>query len=243
MNDFYIENRKVHANVDMEFYAPEDYFKSLTGNEDMGLYSKIIGILPYVTITDGEQSEMKLFKVPTLINLQRYNIRNASIYINPDGDDEPTPCYVFEFIKDSIVCNADLVKNYINSEMFINYLLMGKIPTQIIPYDMLMRLWKQNLALNGVNPGVPDTILEADIAELCWWKKNNEIPFRKVFGKSPNVSPYDYVVLSVRESVKRKGVFSGFIYEDLGAMTTSGIIKTKKGSKEKESPIEPLMTM
>jgi hypothetical protein len=104
-----------------------------------------------------------------------------------------------------------------------------------------MEIWNKNFALNGINFDIPDNVKEIIIFKIYRWKKDPSIPFGAALAKNPNISQYDYITIGPREITQMDSAYAGFTFEDFDNSVASGILTTKSGRKEVESPIEEIM--
>jgi len=229
--DFIEIDGNICCNGEIKLYIPLSY-KSMIGFEDQGIVYRLMGIIPY-----SKNNTLKLLKIPTLININITDIYTDTINLGSEDEN----CEVMIFGDKSPICKSMVIKDSLNCEIFINYILMGKLPSNLIPYDEIIKIWQMNLKMNGVNFQLPSFILESVIAIACRYKKDNTSKFGQVYGKSNSLTPYDYVMLSVRNLAPKLNTYAALSFEVFGQMINQGIIRTKENIPETESPLEQIL--
>ena len=135
---------------------------------------------------------------------------------------------------------SSTIEDSSSSEMYLDIILKGKVP-QSIPYTKVLNVWIKNQTLNKVSFGVPSAVLEMILA-VCYRDKNNmEQKFSTVIGKDLNVSEWDYKMAKIREICQYASTFSAMTFEDINAMITTSVNRTREKRYEMESPVEKII--
>jgi hypothetical protein len=176
--------------------------------------------------------------LPTTIILHFSDIYKATVNLY---DDEPISYRVLKYYNNDIVMSNVVQKDSTNAEVFFGLMSSGKIKN--IPYDKLLQIWQKNLDLNGVNLGVPSSILELIMAEIYRNPKNPNEKFSKFINNNPNASKTDYRASNIREICSRNSTFTALTFEDFDTMMTASLNMNKYNKKQVESPIEKVIKM
>jgi hypothetical protein len=83
--------------------------------------------------------------------------------------------------------------------------------------------------------------MEIVLCSLFRNKDNMKERYSIVYGNRSTPDGYDYKSGDVRTIVEQSSTFSGFIFEDIGRMITSGINNTLDNVVENQSPLEKVM--
>ena len=97
--------------------------------------------------------------------------------------------------------------------------------------------------LNGVNLKSELVIFEYIVAELCRYKKDANLPFRKVIGADTNreISELDYMLINLKTLPAINSTFSAITFEDINQAIISSVKKTKNNEEENETPVEKVL--
>lgn len=224
-----------------EFYIPKYYFENSSNFAiDLGNIVKSIGVFDVGFFENGTLKEMKVFNVPTWIDLFVNNAEDRDVQL--PGDSEITPCKVLIYDKGHKVTNSGIIEDSSNAEAYLNFVTKGKVPA-IVPYEKSLRIWRKNQELNSVNLGVPSVIEELILSVAYRDKNNPSQKFSHVIGKDLNVSQYDYIMNNIRQICQYTSTFTALTFEDQDAMITTSLNRTRNHGEEAYSPIEDLLKL
>lgn len=224
-----------------EFYIPKYYFE-LTSRfaEDVGNIVKALGIFDVGIFESGKLKEMKVLNLPTWIDFFVIDSEDRDVQL--PNDTEITPCKVLKYSKGHKIMNSGVIEDSSNVEAYLDFVTKGKVPS-IVPYEKSLQIWRKNQALNSANLGVPSVIEELILSVSYRDKKNPGTKFAHVIGKDPNVSQYDYVMNNIRQICQYTSTFTALTFEDLDAMVTTSLNRTRTHGAEAASPIEDLLKL
>lgn len=187
---------------------------------------------------DIEKAPLKTYNYPQLIETYPSSSYDATLLL--PGSVEPQTYRVFVYEKGDIVQSEHIVRNADNCTKFMDTLIKGKLPNTL-SYEDVFKAWIKNFEINGANPGIPYMYLQYIIAEQYRVAGKPSESFRMVYGK--DMTRNDYMPVNMRGSVASSSVFTGQTFEHMGRMLTTGITMTRKGSEQKRSPIEDIISM
>lgn len=234
MGALYAKDGQIYANEPLELYIPMDYFNSGMA-ENAGISVETFGIL-FIKTFGSKESDYKLFNIPSIINVMIHEFKYETITIHGDTMDVMT----LEYAKDTVIMKQTLVRGRVISEFFLTNILKGKIPS-CIAYSKLIDIWWKNLEIAGVSYKSPSKIFEFIISAIYRNPNNLKERFGQLYGKQANPNEYNYAAKNVREVVKNLSTFSGMVFEDIGAMISSGISNSINEVEEPESPLEKII--
>lgn len=224
-----------------EIYLPMNYFTGANGfATDLGNTISTLGIFNIGFFENGNLKEMKISNVSTLVELYVYDYEVRTIDL--PGEPVAVQCKVLKYFKGNEVMNLYVIEDSVNAESYLNFILKGKIPASV-PYDKTLELWWKNQQLNGVHLGIPSVILELILAVAYRNKKNPGEKFAWDYSKDLNVSPYDYIMASIRQICQYASTFTALTFEDMDSMISSSLNRTRGKKPEIESPIEKIIKM
>lgn len=225
----------------MEIYIPETYFLTKLA-EIEGTLVKTFGLLPCVIKDKNDKVLVKhTMNMPTTIILHFNDIYKTKINLYESEESEPDSYRVLRFYNNDVVMSNVVQKDSGNAETFMSLMCGGKIRN--VPYNKMIDIWQKNLDLNGVNLGVPSSILELIVAEIYRNPKNPNEKFSKYVNDNPNVSKTDYRASNIREICSRNSTFAALTFEDFDMMMTASLNMNKYNKKQVESPIEKVIKM
>lgn len=238
-NNKYIFNDKY-----MEIYIPKNYFKTKTA-EQLGAYINTLGVFNFAVFPNGKSpnindANMYLLKLPLPIMFEYTTVRDENLTLVKG---QSTTAYsVFELTEGNIFMdNCVEERSANNTKKFINILHGGNLPISL-KYEDISELYLNTILLNDTKLNNPASIFEIVVAELERYKKNINIPFRKMIGKSNStVSSYDYVNVSLKKLPGLNSTFADVSFENINNAVINGIRRTKTNGKENESPIEKII--
>lgn len=242
MNFFRSDNKYIYLNSPYcEFYIPMYYFDGIGGfAEDLGQHIRTLGVFDVGFFENGKLKEMHVMNVPTWIDVVVYDSEIRDIRL--PGDTSTTQCKVLKFFKDQVVMNSTIIEDSSNAEAYLNFVTKGKIPP-IVPYEESIQIWRKNQELNSANLGVPSVILELILSVSYRDKKNPGNKFAHVIGSNLDVSQYDYVMNNIRQICQYTSTFTALTFEDVDAMVTTSLNRTRKHKPEAVSPLEDLIKL
>lgn len=237
MNIFRSDDRYIYLNAQYcEFYVPMSYFDS-KWMVQLSDTIKGLGLFNIGIFENGELKEIRLLNLPTSVEFFVYDTERRTM--NFKGE-ENVQCLVLKYIKDQKIMESSTIEDSSSSEMYLDIILKGKVP-QSIPYTKVLNVWIKNQTLNKVSFGVPSAVLEMILA-VCYRDKNNmEQKFSTVIGKDLNVSEWDYKMAKIREICQYASTFSAMTFEDINAMITTSVNRTREKRYEMESPVEKII--
>lgn len=224
-----------------EFYIPKYYFESTGGfAEDLGAIVKALGVFDVGIFESGKLKEMKVLNLPTWIDFFVVDFEDRDV--NLPNDSEITPCKVLKYSKNHKIMNSGVIEDSSNVEAYLDFVIKGKVPS-IVPYEKSLEIWRKNQKLNSANLGVPSVIEELILSVSYRDKKNPGTKFAHVIGKDPNISQFDYVMNNIRQICQYTSTFTALTFEDLDAMVTTSLNRTRTHGEEAASPIEDLIKL
>lgn len=243
MGYFKSDNKYIYLDTSYaEFYIPKYYFES-SGSlaEDRGSVIKGLGLFEVGFFENDKLKEMRILNLPTWTEFFVYESVEREVAF-PGGDNTAIPCKVLKYLKGQKIMNADVVKDSSNSEAFLNFILRGKLPT-FLKYEDSINVWRKNQELNSVYLGVPSVIQELVLSNSYRYKKDQNKKFSQVIGKDNSVSQYDYMMNNIRQICQYTSTFTALTFEDIDAMVTTSLNRTRTHSEEAYSPVEQLLKL
>lgn len=228
----------------LKIYLPKTNFTKKASDsfisEYNGNFIRTIGIFLFEVTTFEKQEkgilgEIFTLKLPVHI---RFEYEDSYTEKKKLKDNLPEDLYnVFVLTNGSTFIENVITEKHINScKEFIFMLHKGNLPS-IVPYDEIIKLYLDNLAINDINLGSPSLVYEMIISEICRSAKDNSIPFRKAINSS-NIGPLDYVSVNMKNIPMLSSVYGALSFEDMNQSIITSINRSKQNVKEVESPIE-----
>lgn len=241
---FRSDNQYIYTNAPYtEFYLPVTYFDP-SGNfaSDNGQTITTLGIFNVGIFENDKLKEMKLFSVPTWIDLFVEDSEFRDITF--EWSDGPIKCKVLKYFKNAKFMSSSVIEEASQLTAFIDVVNSGKVP-RCVPYGtQLIDIWWRNQDLNGESLKVPSVILELILSVLSRPRSNKSIKFSTVAGKPDSkVGEFDYMMMRIREICRHTSTFTALTYEDKNAMITTALNRTMDGEPEKDSPVEDIIKM
>ena len=224
-----------------EFYLPESYFDE-NGKfaEDKGDTIRTLGVFNVGIFEKDKLKEMRVFNVPTWIELFSHNTENRIVNIaNKKGDIEEVKCKVLNYQKGAKIMSSSVIQDSSNAEDYMNLIIKGKLPS-CIPYSRMMDMWSKNLNLNNVGFGVMNVINEMILAAMCRDKRDPSKKFAHVV-TTELLTDYDYKMNNVRQICQYTSTFNALTFEDMDSMITTSLNRTKTKGTETPSPVETIL--
>ena len=237
-NLMYVKDNCIYAKDYLEMYIPLIYFGNKNDSEkrkyaiDRG---EIIEVFALVYVK-GVDNVIQFMNVPTRLDIKQYDWDETEIEVH----EQKIQCRRLKFMKDAYICSDTVIQNFNLGEDWVNMLLDGKVPSTI-NYPKLINIWWNNCEITGIDLQCHTKIMELIICNLFRNKDNLKERYAKVYGNKSSPEGYDYKSGDVRSIVEQLSTFSGFIFEDIGRMITSGINNSLDNIEEKESPLEKVM--
>ena len=97
--------------------------------------------------------------------------------------------------------------------------------------------------MNSVNLGVPSVIFELILSAAYRYKKDPTQKFGLAAANDKNINNFDYVMNNIREICQYTSTFTAMTFEDIDAMITTSLNRTKTHSNETFTPIENLIKL
>lgn len=225
-----------------EFYIPYEFFKNTSKfAEDCGDTIKAIGLFDVGIFNNGKLSQMKIFNVPTWIDLYSYNNEVRDILL-PHSETE-IPCRVLSYNKGDKIMNVNIIEDGDNASAYLGLVCAGKVPNSV-PYGKSAQIWHKNQELNSVHLGVPAVIEELILSVSYRQKDDPTQKFAKAIGQNDSqLSEYDYRMVNIRQICQFASTFSALWFEDFDSMTISSLNRTKMHKTEADSPLEKIIKM
>ena len=220
-----------------EFYIPMYYFDTTSKfAEDLNDKIRVLGVFNVGIFTNGKLSKMEILNLPTMITIFVHDSEVREVKLS---NNETVPCKVVKYLKGSKVMASRILEDDDNAKRFLQLITSGKLPT-IIPYSKLLKVWRKNQKLTGVNFGVSSFYNELVLSTQCRNPKNISEKFSKI-ASDPGVGDYDYVLASARQIAQYNSTFTALTFEDMDSMITTSLNKSRNKEKERPSPIEQII--
>lgn len=233
MDLLYEKEGKIYNNQYCEIYIPNNYFDDRYAI-DRGISIETLGLVYIRSNSDGD---IKLLNIPAMIEISKYDFdENDEIKI----EGRTIKVTSLKFLKDSFMFNQTIPQGRLVAEAFLNYMLMGKLP-KTLDYKTIIDIWWKNLEISGISFKVPSKIYEMIIANIYRNPNNDKQRFGELYGKSHATSGHNYKTGNVRDVVSNLSTFSGFVFENISGMITSGINNYIAGEEEAVSPLEKII--
>ena len=188
---------------------------------------------------DREKVPLRTFTYPNKIEMKPSGCFSKPMELTMNG---VTDTYrVYKFYKGDIFMEEAIKKSYLNTEMFTKLIMSGNIPKSLT-YDELFFAWYNCFKINGLNTGIPPTLMQAIIAKMCRSSSDLNTQFRMVAGRK-NVDPRSYRILSMNQVSAYSSVMSSMAFERFAEKLTTSLNMTKEGTPQEPSPIEGLITI
>lgn len=238
----YVKEHNIYAKDYLEIYIPLNYFENDSKDNpeaacavDHGRSVSVFALL----YCKGKSGNYKFMNVPTKIEVMQYSFDDENT-ITIHG--KTIKVRTLKFMKDSLICSDTVVQNFNLGEAWVDMLLNGKVPSAI-NYPKLINIWWNNCEITGIDLQCNSKIMELVITNLYRNAANKKERYGIVYGKKTSPEGYDYDNQNYRNVVKSLSSFSGFIFEDISSMITSGINNSLEKIEEPESPLEKIIRL
>lgn len=236
-----IKNEKVIFTGDyLEAYVPDNLFKK-DMNEYLGDIVHMMGIFNFRLGKNREvdsSSKLYTFNFPSMIMSRPSSTEIKELELIPG-----TGVKKYHILKynngDEFLTSTEVVKDISNVEKFVNLLLSGALPPTL-KYEDILRMFYKNLEVNGETCNVSGVLLSVVVSELCRYKQDQSIPFRRVIGKD-KAGQLDYKLANARSVCANNSTFSALTFEDIDTMLVYSVNKKRYNKKENESPLESII--
>lgn len=234
--EFTKENDYVCTAFKINSYIPQYYFDSSMAQE-LGEVIQTFGVFNIeVFMTESGEPELYSIDLPIDVKLAFTESSKCTRNFNNTKDEEYR---VFTCYKHAVfIHNALHIENSQGTVHFLNFLLNGKLP-ESIKYSDLPKTMKDNAKMNGINLGVPSSIVEVVMSEMSRDRKDPTIPFRKIAGKTGAETGYESA--RIREIPSMSSTWAGLGFEDINTAILSGLVAKREGRKQQVSPTEELL--
>lgn len=235
---FRSDGTDIFLNTDyLEFYIPDYYFsENCKYAVDYGATIESFGIFGIGIFDKDKFKKISLLKIPMDLTIQSYDVEIRDIQF-PSG---PMKCRVMKFLKNQKIMPATYIKKPSYASNFLKMILNGYVPI-FVPYSEVYGILQQVCAMNNVNLGVPNYVLEMIISVMYRDKKDPTQKFASIFGKDPNMSEYDYQTCNIRRACQYASTFSAITFEDVDTMITASLNRSAQNKEEAYTPIEEII--
>lgn len=191
---------------------------------------------------DRASSPLRTFKYPNVITTYPSDSGEVST-LQLDPNMEPDKYCILKYYEGDVIMSVASASQMSSKscEVYMNQLIMGKLPKGINYMDMYFS-WVKNFQINGQNPGVPFVTLQMIVAANCRYAKDPSIEFRKVVN-NPDVKMTDYEVHNMVDIASASSVFNALTFERYGDMLTSSLNMSKQDKKQITTPLEEVLYM
>lgn len=240
INDKFVLGKEVFQ---LDFLIPNSYFE-----KNIAQYKSdqidTIGILPlrYKMVEDGNWIYMQL-NVPLIIKINVYDEVKKARFVLTDGekfdDNEIEEYSIISITKGLIAIDSTIhVQSLFNVINFIELFNSARI-NNTIKYTDLLALYKDAFIKNGISNGVPSTLLESMISEMCRDSKDKAKLFRLIAGKNGNET--DYTMIGIKNIAETSSTLASLAFENINKAIRTSVLQNRKGYKQRKSPMEDLL--
>jgi hypothetical protein len=223
----------------MEILIPNYFFDSKY-SVVYGNIIKTFGVLPVRIYDKNNRVRTEVLSLPTNIYLYLYDMTVENVEPIPEVDS--MDMHVLKYTKNDKIMKGTIDVDSGIAEVFLGMLIGGKLPPYI-PYKKLLDLWIKNFKYTKTNLNVPTSVMGVIISGIYRDKKNNDIKYVESLNKNPNLSPYAYNAIRIRDVCAHDSVFSALTFEDMDTMITTSLNMSKQNKKQNISPIEKIVKM
>lgn len=217
----------------LDVLVPEQYFSDPPLAEDLARVVEVLGFFDVRAFEkEGSAPRRFGFRLPARLRL---NYTETSVETDEDGD----KVRVFTaFAGSTLVDDVNIVQSSDNVSALFRVMASARITG--ISYVELAGMFIEGAKLNGANPGVTRTVLEAAISELVRWSKDPSTPLRIALAGG-KATENDLHLVKLKDLPRLNSVFTGVGFEDIQLAVQSGVRKTRSGEPERTSPMEELV--
>lgn len=230
-NDYYLNAFKA------DVYTPAYFFENENISVIEGDVLKTVGFL-YMDIYNSPTSKPETYKINCAVKLSIPFGESRTERKKFKGTEEEE-YKVFTIEKGSVIfADTLMAETGADAEVFMNYLLGGKLPEDL-KYSQVPIFLNTAANMNGIKLGVPMTVIEAVCAEIARNPKDNFQSFRKVAGKTGAEVGYENV--RIQDLPNLVSTFAGLAFEDINTAVSRGCVRGKNGMEETPSPFEAVI--
>lgn len=222
----------------LDIYIPRASFENKNANYN-GEYIHTMGIFVFEVKTQKNIDENKsgVFHKLTMPNSIDFQYSDNYVYTGPLMGALSDTYEVFRLESgNQFIANVLLQQESSEVISFVKSLHNGYIP-KIVPYDKILTLYHDILAINNVSLNAPSVIYELIISELCRYSKDLSKPYREIASRR-EISQYEYTNIRLNRLPMLNSTFAGLSFENMNDSIITSLERTKTGKEEKESPLE-----
>lgn len=224
----------------MEAYIPMYYFEKSGFAEDKGEILSVFGIMVTRFFENDKVIAEKTLCVPSMIDMYCTDYENREVELPRYGT---IPCKVMKYYQGQKIMSANIIQDSGNAITMLDFIIAGKLPV-LLPYKSIIEVWYKNQHLNGTDFGVPSFILELILSVAYRSQTDPTKKFCEEIGQpGSTLSEFDYRCVSVRQICQYSSTFQSLTFEDIDAMITSSLNRTRRGIKDEPTPVENVIKM
>lgn len=134
--------------------------------------------------------------------------------------------------------NSTYIQSLKDAIMFLHKFNGAKF-SNIMPYDEIVRIFKDGIQKNGVSLGVPDVLISLIISELCRDSENDFKPFR--FKANKTGKDEGYSLIGIKKIPQKSSVLAALAFEDMKTAIRAAVHQTRTDFEQRTAPIEKLI--
>lgn len=211
------------AKKDMAVLVPKELFEdSIAVVEET-----TVRTLGFINFVDKDAKIMYPLNIPVSISLNAYNSEETSkgkLILYEKGD--------------IIIESLTYIKRVGDVNQFMKYLVGSKINVSN-PED-LVKLFMMSASMNGVKLAALPSVIEAIVAELVRWDKDETKSLRLAL-KDKKVKKTDFKTVSIKEICRLTSVFNAVSFEDIKKSLQSAVVMSRSDSEQIISPVEKVI--
>lgn len=219
------------------FYIPQDNFVHELSREVGNTVITIASI--YVDVFAMDDSDPELFRLNIPVDIQITYQDKTTVVLDFDGEGKKT--YIaYTNYRNQMIFESDIhVKSLESAKGFIDVINSGKLNNDIKYGAELLKLYKDNDLLNGINFSVPSTLIEAMLGEMCRDSSDYHIPFRITAGSTGKEQGYSFA--KIKSLAQITSVFAALSFENMNLSIINSVNLTRSGRKQTTQPIEKII--
>lgn len=223
----------------LEIIIPDSYFDEEMAIENGREISTVaIFIIRYYKEPNSTNFKTYQMLLPETISFT-FSEQDTIKLINDETKTEETGRIFTLYKKDIFISNLEIAQSDSNTEAMVKLHFNARIPNSV-KYSDIIKLYIENMATNRCSLKVPGAILEIMIGELARTKNNIDIPYRVAINSTDD--EYGYKSVSIKNLPNIISTFTAMTSEDITNALISSVTKTRNNSKERETPIEQVIT-
>ena len=134
--------------------------------------------------------------------------------------------------------NSTYIQSLKDAIMFLHKFNGAKF-SNVMPYDEIVRIFKDGIQKNGVSLGVPDVLISLIISELCRDSENDFQPFR--FKANKTGKDEGYSLIGIKKIPQKSSVLAALAFEDMQTAIRAAVHQTRTDFEQRTAPIEKLI--